>query len=200
MLDYSFTKKLDTDPNAGYSEGFDNSPLPPGAYSFVIEKASEAPCIGSSPSMKPETVQAHLADTGSEPGFALKIQAKIVEGDFAGRKVFWGKNEFLMVAPSDETTQSGKTASGREWKLDPPAKVAIGVENLEGLLRSCGIGSIGEVTDLIGLAGTVRAEVSKCGKYNRFNFRPSKPSKGEVVKKIVVGTAPVAASVDEPPF
>lgn len=195
-IDLSFTDELKTNPNAGYSEGFNNAPLPPGAYSLVIEKAVEVACCGGTASLNPEKVQKHIAETGADPGRVINITAKVVEGPHAGRKVFWGKTDFMLVAPSDEPTREG-VSNGKPWKISPAGSVKSSKENLDGLLRTCGHGPISEVRDLIGLAGVFTCKVSKDGKYNKWYFKPQKDG----VRKVEnVGTTPVAPKDDEPPF
>lgn len=196
MSDLSFTKELETNPNAGVSQTeYDNTPLPPGDYSFVIEKSSSAPCVGGIHSLKPDKISAYLQEnTDVVPGECLSIQATITEGPFSGRKMFWGKFEFMYLAASDETTQEGTSANGKKWKMTPDTKSSMGRGNVQGLLRRLNKGSIEDASELIGLAGIVTVGVKK--DRNTYGFTVRSAEKQPKAK--VTGT--VAHVSDDAPF
>lgn len=195
MSDLSFTKELETNPNAGVSQSeFDNTPLPPGEYSFVIEKAESAPCVGGIHSINPVKIAEYLTTNPDVvPGECLKIQAQITEGPFANRKLFWGKFEFMYLAASDETTQEG-TSNGKKWKMTPDTKSSMGRSNVQGLLRRLNKGSIDSASELIGLSGIVSVGVKK--DRNTYGFTVKSTDKQP--KANVTGT--IAHVSDDAPF
>jgi len=196
MSDLSFTKELETNPNAGVSQNeFDNSPLPPGEYSFVIEKATSAPCVGGIHSIKPEKIAAYLQENPDVvPGECLSIQATVTEGSFSGRKMFWGKFEFMYLAASDETTQEGTGISGKKWKMTPDTKSSMGRSNVQGLLRRLNKGSIDSAGELVGLSGVVTVGIKK--DRNTYGFTVKSSEKQPKAK--VTGT--IAHVSDDAPF
>ena len=196
MSDLSFTKELETNPNAGVSQNeFDNSPLPPGEYSFVIEKAESAPCVGGIHSIKPDRITEYLASNPDVvPGECLRIQVQITEGPFVNRKLFWGKFDFMYLAASDETTQEGTGISGKKWKMTPDTKSSMGRSNVQGLLRRLNKGSIDSAGELVGLSGVVSVGVKK--DRNTYSFTVKSTDKQPKAK--VAGT--IAHVSDDAPF
>jgi len=193
MNDLSFTTELETNPNAGVS-GYDNSPLPPGDYSFVVEKAECVPYVAGVYSLKPEDVAQYLHDhTDVVAGECIKIQAKITDGPFTGRKLFWGRFEFAYRAASDETTKEG-VSNGRAWKITPEGGAKAAQENFNGLLRRIEKGSIQEISEIIGCTGVVSVSIKK--DRNKFHFTVR--AAGKQPKAQVTGTIAHASSAEAP--